>query len=521
MVGLDRVRRARGLGGSALAVALALLLAGCARPAADAPWDDPPVSAACEGCGADDPATAGSAASQGPTPIARPTGTPSSPIRSGDASSGVVATPVPPPRPRVVVAVIDSDVNLYHAEYAREGGGVLIPGVPTIPLDLTLGTADRAAAQKADHGLLMGMEPGKLYTFPGTKVAAISFLSKDADWPLVLNPPGAYSHGTMTSSRAVGNTVSILGADPDVDLVFVQGFTTEAVAWAADQPWIDVISISSSLSTVTTVPAAGNAMDAAVIEAFVDASHKKPLFLSTGNGLDNAGVAGFPSWLRGGSGVADAISVGANDNDYFAHWANQDPYVSADGCGNPVAAQSETTGIENTGGGTSSATPFAAGGGAKLILEARRVLGDLGTGPRTTGAAATGWDSLAEADGEVALALGPSGIVAKGPLADGVFTLRELKDVLYHTAIAVPTEDESDGDACASSEQVGNAYFVVVDAQSVPAPARFAAFGYGEINAASVAAGVEALRGAADLPARAEDDAEYARVHALKSIAVG
>lgn len=506
---------------AALVLAIAVLVAalpGCARPSATS--EEEPMDPAGTGEPARDAPISSDSASARPSPDPGAPATPQPPTPGG--TPGLLSSvPVPPPRPRVVVAVVDSDLNFYHAEFAREGPGVLIPGVAMHPIELTLGAGDRAAAEKADHGMLMGMETGKLYAFPGTKVAAISFVSKDGDWPLVLNKRGTFSHGTMTASRATGNTVSLLAGEPDVDLVFVQGISADAVRWAAEQPWIDVISVSSSASAVTIAPGAGNALDGDVIEAFVEASHRKPLFLSVGNGVGNAGVAGFPSWLRGASGAADAISVGANDNDYYAHWANQDPYVSADGCANPVAADDETSGVQNTGGGTSSATPFAAGGGARLILEARRLLGDLQTGPRETGAAASGWDSLAPADATVALAVGPAGLVATGPLVDGVFTLRELKDVLYHTALALPTSDATDGEACATSGHAGNAYFVIATAESVPAPARFAAFGYGEVNVASVEAGMLVLRGSADLPVRADDDLHYARAHAMKSTLVG
>ena len=68
------------------------------------------------------------------------------------------------------------------------------------------------------------------------------------------------------------------------------------------------------------------------------------------------------------------------------------------------------TGVISTRSCTSSATPFAAGGAARMLLEARRILGDTGTGV-TKGVVASG----------------PKGRVKDGPLADGEFTLEEWK----------------------------------------------------------------------------------------------
>jgi hypothetical protein len=425
----------------------------------------------------------------------------------------------PPARPTVVIAVIDTGMNLYHQEYLRDAGSQEPTGIPErTPIALTLGAASFDDAREADDKALMAMESETLYTFPGTKVlAAISFQDRADDWPLILDRPGVYTHGTMTTSRAVGNTISIGGAEADIWLVMVQGFTVDAVLWAAEQPWIDLISISAGLSPNGIVPLVPNLMDTTAIPAFNVASHAKPFFASTGNGVGNAGVAGFPAATRGSSGVPDAVSVGANDNDHMSQWHNQGPYISADGCGNPSAQPDSLDDIEDTGGGTSSATPFSAGGGAVLLLEARRLLGDTAIGPRvgTTAAAADAWSSGRAEDANVVLAQGPAGVVASGPLADGVFTLMEFKDVLYHTALVTATEDPSDGVACPA---VGTS---PTPADAVPEEERFPIQGYGEVNGASIEAAVAVVRGEAPVPVRPADDASYEQQRSIKMQAVG
>ncbi|HVM46309.1 MAG TPA: S8/S53 family peptidase [Candidatus Thermoplasmatota archaeon] len=435
-------------------------------------------------------------------------------------------------RPSVVIAVIDTGINFYHAEYrlANEASPLAAAspealarlGVPELSaVPLSLDAKDWKAAVKQDKETLMKMEPKTLYTFPGTRIlGAISFYERDGDWPIILDRPGYYTHGTMTSSRAVGNTVSIGGAEPDIYLVMVQGFTPEAVRWVADQDWIDIASISAGLSFFPVAPGVATVGEAAglsdAIGAYNYLAHRKPFFASTGNGVGNAGLLGFPSWLRGASGAPNVISVGANNNGQMSHWHNQDPYISADGCANPAARADKTEEVSNNGGGTSSATPFSAGGGAKLLLEARRILQDLHVGPRVDDTLAEeGWTSQRAADATVVLARGEPGLVPDGPLADGVFTLSEFKRTLYMTALAVPTDDESDGNACmpfAGGFPGGEA---------LPPEARFPIHGYGEVNAESIKAAIAVIQGEAPMPERPADDAQYEQAHHRKMVFVG
>lgn len=458
-------------------------------------------------------------------------------------------------RSAVVIAVIDTGINLYHAEYALAApdgtdatdAALSIPpsadaldalGVPDlVPVQLTTGL-DWADAVEADKDALLAMEPKTLYTFPGTRIlAAISFYESGGErcsgglvggltgssaceeWPLILDMPGG--HGTMTTSRAVGNSISIGGAEPDIHLVMVQGFTPEALQWVADQDWIDMASISAGLSFLPLAPGVATVGEKAgltdAIGVYNHLSHKKPFFASTGNGFGNAGTLGFPSWLRGASGAPDVLSVGANDNARMSQWHNQDPYVSADGCDNPSADSDDTESVSNYGGGTSSATPFTAGGGAKLLLEARRMLGDLEVGPRVDeGLAADGWSSGRAADATIVLASGAPGLVPEGPLADGALTLLEFKQLLYLTALPVPTADESDGDECVIVFAGG-----FPGGERLPAAARFPIHGYGEVNHASIEAALAVLRGEAPMPERAEDDAQYAMARERKMRFVG
>lgn len=443
------------------------------------------------------------------------------------------APPFVAERPSVVIAVIDTGINFYHSEYRLANATSPLSvatdetlaklGVPArLDVPLSLDVSDWDAAVEKDMDRLMEMEPRTLYTFPGTRIlGAISFQERADDWPVILDHPERYTHGTMTTSRAIGNTVSIGGAEPDIYLVMVQGFTTEALRWVADQEWIDIASISAGLSPFGTVPGVPLAVEKAglsdAIQAYNELSHRKPFFASTGNGVMNAGILGFPSWARGSSGVPDVLSVGANANDQMSQWPNQDPYISADGCANPAADPDDTESVSNNGGGTSSATPFSAGGGAKLLLEARRILQDTHIGPRVDESLTEeGWSSQRPADATIVLAKGEAGLVAEGPLADGVFTLTEFKQTMYLTALPVPTDDESDGEPCVI---IGAGGFP--GGELLPTSARFPIHGYGEINRASIEAAVAVIKGEAPMPERPEDDAQYAAARERKMTFVG
>lgn len=434
------------------------------------------------------------------------------PVVAKQAASPARDPASPEFRPHVVVAVIDTGVNVYHSEFAEQyefsDPATYLPGYPTDVIPLQLSPFKSPAGpnrERADSALWNQTKARTLYRVEDTKIVGlISFAG---------NLPGS-GHGTMTSSRAVGNTISTGG--PAIRLVHVLGFNAEGIGWAANQPWIDILSISSGVSTGVLVPGTGHVLDAATMKAFNDAAHKKPFFASSGNGIGNLGLLGFPSWLRGPSGVPDVISTGANDNGRMAVWHNQHSYIVGDGCQNPSATDNTPDRIANSGGGTSSATPFSAGSAAKMLLEARRLLGDAHVGPRYSDKPITSfspWSSGYDGDAKVILAQGdPGGAgIQGGPLADGILTQEEFKDVLYHSAIAGGSEDKSDGNLCTGP---GGAY---VPGSQVPPEVRVHFEGYGEVNGKSIEAAVKVLGGQNKIPARALEDTWYRQFHGIKA----
>jgi len=117
-------------------------------------------------------------------------------------------------------------------------------------------------------------------------------------------------------------------------------------------------------------------------------------------------------------------------------------------------------------------------------------------------------------DAEV-LAKGEAGLVPSGPLADGFFTLTEFKQTMYLTALATPTDDESDGDACLG---LAGGF---PGGENLPPAARFPIHGYGEINHASIDAAIAVLKGEAPMPERPDDDQAYLLAYQRKMVTVG
>ncbi len=396
--------------------------------------------------------------------------------------------------PRVVVAIIDTGLQPYHSEFRQIRPGedpyahpsTYIPGypadAPALNITLDLNSTERADYMDADEELWSSTTQRTLYWVPGTK--AVGFIGFGTALP-------GGGHGTMTSGRAVGNEVSIGGNETllvnirvPLNLNVNNPPEADAVRWAADQDWIDIQSNSWGFPAMCAGPAADPMTG--WMEAFKYARDKHVVLSAVHNGHGNTGTLGYPSQCQDTAGPAGIIAVGANDNDGYPTWANWFPNVSADGCRNPAPAEATTNELSNTGGGTSSATPFTAGGAAKMILEARRIFRDPGVGVH---------------DGVIAT-LQPGGTLpGKGPLGDGDFTMDELKDVLFHTAV-FPQVDDSDGDMCTQRVPFN---------ENTPEDALYQFIGYGEVNHDSIDHAVRVLKGEADLRSRPVADEFYTR----------
>lgn len=426
---------------------------------------------------------------------------------------------------RVVIAHVDTGINPYHAAFRDESPlayahpSTYLPGYPADApaLNLSLHEVDIETAFAKDEAVWASVESGVMYWIPGTRiVGAISMGQGGTNCPYVDHPPanllGAdcedrpilddHGHGTMTASRMAAAEHSLA---PTARIVSVEGFGGDSVRWLADQGWIDV----QTNSWLGFVPPPVDGYTTQIGDAFAYAAERMVTLAASGNGAAYLmGFAPTPTYLLD-TAAPGVILVGAHDNGFVTPWSGAPPHVIADGFGGWRADHDTLDGMRPDGVAccTSAASPYAAGGAAAIVLEARRILGDPLTGAR-----------------EGVLAQGPAGLVEDGPLADGDLTLSELRAVLTRTATPRPTEGPDDGVAHwmgtgampEPTDLPQNPYCVgcwtapVKYSQLPDGPFLVAHAGYGAVDPGSVELAKSALRAETPLPERAVEDAFFA-----------
>jgi hypothetical protein len=420
--------------------------------------------------------------------------------------------------PQAVVMVQDNGFNPYHIGFrddsprAYQHPSTYLPGYPSdaIALPITLDADDYESALTADCELWKNVTNHQQYWFPGTKL--ISAISFDTGEPVVdcavprVGFLGA-SHGTMTTSRA---TSYEYGACKRCLVGIVVGFTTEGVWWIGEQEaWVDVQSHSwgpvapiflpvdeSGASPIVSDPEFNNAVETG--------AQRVMSFWASGNGAaTRGGVLGHPTFLTPHFGPSVVI-VGGHDSGYINTWPGFTPHIISDSCNSWAAYHDSLDGSDDSvGGGTSGATPFAAGIAADILLEARMLLGDLNQTGRNGDLVANG------------TALG----VTTGPLADGTFTWQEWRDVLYKTATSRPERQYEDGSVCTAGAGLGIYDSTPVQWKQIPddVPA-YPYVGYGAADNASRELAFEVLRGENRLPVRDDEDAYFVVYEELRRL---
>lgn len=425
--------------------------------------------------------------------------------------SSVPSNAKDPLHSRVVVAIIGEDTNPYHADFSqpKQTGhpSTYLPGYPAdaTPLDLHLGIRDYATAKERDADTWASFQAGHLYYVPGTNIVGImSFGGSGLD---------EGGHGTGTASLATGNTH---GMAPDADVVLVSGDLFAGIAWAAAQPWIDVLSISFGgfLGTCTL----GETCYPSVAEACtgnpmlpVHWVHDLRLAHDRGAEIFAAGSYGCGFSLAGGlysspwpgqtitsffSGPSWTMTVGTYlDETEQAESQSAYPVEVLSKASGYTAASAMSTDGENEFGHASGAVPLAAGIYASIVQHARSLLAD----PSTT-----------HAPGVVAEAAPGTVLPARGPLADGVLTQAEAEQVFLHAARPV--------DSVTAYERHGQGDPVAWAQATMPAPpgAEFLSQGYGLVDAGTRDVASAWLDGTQEMALRLQDDAWEAATEAVR-----
>jgi hypothetical protein len=390
-------------------------------------------------------------------------------------------------QPHVVVATLDTGFNPFHPTWTRPGKkhpSKLIPGYPSDApaIRLTKEATFSGSVLSSQDELAKLAQGDRFYWFPGTNVVGTWSHPEDQKPVFDDDATASHSHGAQASSQIAGLGY---GTSPDAYIVIVDrtndgGSTStyrsnaDALKWAADQPWIDVIHTNIQ----NPLPLANN--QTPVFDGYPEAVEyalgKGKLVVSAGGNF-----WAEPTETSPHAGPSGVLVAGANDNCGYTDYSNPDPHVVMDGY---ETLSAHPTGFEDeTFGGTSSASPRTTGYVAQLILELRREFGYAG----------------GIQDGAL-IKLSPDQAPAEGPLKDGSLTAAELHEVVRKTANPNPHESKWDG------EQV----FGLCIPQPGDLPyAFYPKMGYGEVSEHTLPHALDIVLGRKPMPERPMEDAFY------------
>jgi subtilisin family serine protease len=275
--------------------------------------------------------------------------------KNGDDQSGSALPP------HVVVADIDSGINVYHERFAGSIPDALVDsfidintGLPPVRVKLTM-EGNFTQRYEADREMWGNLSRQTLYYFEGTRILGISFLGNNDRNPVLDFPNG--SHGTATAG-------SVFDANPEAILVMVEGVGNNAgEMWAMNQPWIDITTMSyGPVGSPPTSSQAETGTHAATHAGWRGGKLPVGAADNTPSLAPNDATAG-PPWVIGVAG--DHFRTKCRD-----HVSGTFPDVTANFTqflprANSVDARGNTS-------GTSFATPTTAGTLSAIVLEMRK-----------------------------------------------------------------------------------------------------------------------------------------------------
>ena len=279
--------------------------------------------------------------------------------------------------PRVVVAVIDSGINLYHA-FLYEGSPIYPTGSapasvtdtvlaefgiddqPHCQIELTRGNGF-AADFATDAPKWQAAESCEVVWIKGTNVLAASF---DEGGTRFLPEDEDDTHG-------VGTSASVLYANPEAVLLFVEGTGAASEAFSMKHPAVDIV--STSYGPVGSAPIPENLGD-----SFVGTFEYGKLHFGACDNSPSTAIQDGTCGAWWSIGVAGIEETQDNEPDPSSggrqHTSGTFPDFIADFMQTVPYCQSCQDGYNNYVAGTSFATPRAAGTASRVLLEARRKL---------------------------------------------------------------------------------------------------------------------------------------------------
>ncbi|MHB8605077.1 MAG: S8/S53 family peptidase [Thermoplasmatota archaeon] len=289
------------------------------------------------------------------------------------------ATSLPPAF--VVVAVVDTGIDPYHAEFRAPDltadPASYLAGYPSgaTPISLSLDAPSYDAALNADAAKFRAVEAGRLYYFPGTRIiGAYRDPAESGDTPL-LDDNG---HGTATASLVAGASH---GACPNCLLVIVEGFG--GLEWAAQQPWIDIITNSWGTTGDVGVPTSGIGFENDWTQPAVERG--QIVCFATGNGAEDMFLTPEATYASNTAGPGWVIDVGGYEKTPTGVGAivgSGKPVTVLGPALNVPAAEYKTLDGSELFSGTSAASPYVAGVFGETLRELRAAAGDTRVGQR-------------------------------------------------------------------------------------------------------------------------------------------
>ena len=260
-----------------------------------------------------------------------------------------------------VIAPIDTGINVYHDHFRTNETYPqwLLDELGVNKLcELTFNGTWQERYDADRTGCWDNLTTSDIVYFPGTKIIGTS---PDGDGGILILDDPSDGHGTAV-------TGSVIDANPDAVIFFVEGFSDTAVLAAADQPLVDVISTSFGAIGSIPVPGIEDATKVAVVEK--NKLHTGAADNSPSPAIQDA-TAG-PPWSIGIAGYAE------EGDDQKEIMSGSYPDISADWT-QYLPNHDDIDGYHETSG-TSFATPRTAGIISFVLQSLRAEFGDNGSG---------------------------------------------------------------------------------------------------------------------------------------------
>ena len=285
-------------------------------------------------------------------------------LKGEDLSSNEVLDGQPPTtswRPYSVVAPIDTGINVYHdhfrtnetyPDWLLDGLGVTKTCVPTFEGSWQ----ERYEADK--ETCWDTITTSDIVYFEGTKIIGTS---PDGNTDIHILDDPSDGHGTAV-------TGAVLDANPDAVIFFVEGFSTEAVLAAGNQPLVDIV--TTSFGAIGSLPVPGIETGTHQTVVVNNKIHTGAADNTPSPAVQDA-TAG-PPWSIGIAGYAE------EGDDQKETMSGSYPDIAADWT-QVLPNHDDVDGYHETSG-TSFATPRTAGILSFVLEHLREEVGDFGSG---------------------------------------------------------------------------------------------------------------------------------------------